>query len=322
LKKIVFAGSNLTSRAGLTNKSIYVIILSRRAELMARWGKPKTVDWRGVPSSPTSFCIFPIRDAAFSPELNIWLVYNHADKGRKNPLAQLLGFDPQQQGGGRKKGKPAAYGMPGGGLNPEWLETAEGAAVREGSNESGVKVIRARLIPVPGEKNKALILNKKTGERTRPEIMYADGQQVHIELMPNEKLLLNPMNYYLAEVDWFNSKVREFLLNLKNNLIAEGACTAEDIAREGISINTLTREELLALGVDEEEVGKISDPEEVCEIGGFALLPVSLLRDMWESKRFYLNPEEDRENPLDPTTYVYYSHVKRILEGLDLMGVA
>ncbi len=288
-----------------------------------RWEKPpKPVDWRGQPSSPTSFCIFPIRDGAeFSPELMVFLVYNHADKGRKNPLAQLVGFDAQQRGG-RKRGKPDAYGMPGGGLNPEWLETAEGAAIREGGNESGVRVVRARLIPIPGKKNKALILNKKTDERTRPEIMYADGQQVHIELMPNEKLLLNPMNYYLADVDWFNSRVREFLIGLKNDLITEGKCTAEDIAKFGISINTLTREELLALGVDEEEVGKIGDPEEACEIGGFALLPVSLLRNMWENKWFYLNPDEDRDNPLNPTSYVYYSHVKRILEGLDIMGVS
>ncbi|MBI2674332.1 MAG: hypothetical protein HYX22_01140 [Candidatus Yanofskybacteria bacterium] len=285
-----------------------------------RWGKPKSVDWRGQPSSPTSFCIFPIKDEAFSPELKIFLVYNRADKGRNKPLDELLGFGARQ--GGIKKGKPAAYGMPGGGQNPEWLETTEGAAIREGGNESGIRVTRARLIPIPEKKNKALILDKKTDERTRPEIMYADGQQVHVELMPNEKLLLNPMNYYLADVDWFNSRVREFLVGLKNDLIAEGKCTAEDIAQFGISINTLAREELLALGVDEEEVGKKDEPEELCEIGGFALLPVSLLRWMWENKRFYLNPEEDRENPLEPTTYVYYSHVKRILEGLDIMGVA
>lgn len=285
-----------------------------------RWGKPKSVDWREQPSSPTSFCIFPIRDVAFSPELKILLVYNNADKGRKKPLDQLLGFDTQQRSG-RKKGKPTAYGMPGGGLNPEWLETPEGTAIREGGSESGVRVIKVRLIPIPGEKNKALILNKKTGELIR-WTPYADSQQVHIELMPNEKLLLNPMNYYLADVDWFNSKVREFLLNLKNDLIAEGSCSEENIAQFGISINTLTRGELLTLGVDEEEVGKPNDPEEMCEIGGFALLPASFLRWMWENKQFYLNPEEDRENPLNPTSYVYYTHVKRILEGLDIMGVA
>ena len=286
-----------------------------------RWGKPESVDWRGQPSSPTSFCIFPIRDEVFSPELNIFLIYNRADKGKKNPLAQLLGFDVQQQKGGRKKGKPAAYGMPGGGLNPEWLETPEGAAIREGSNESGVRVVRARLIPIPGEKNKALILDKKTGELIR-WVPYADGQQVHIELRSNEKLLLNPMNYYFSDVDWSNSKIREFLLNLKNNIIAEGACTGEDIAKFGISINTLTRKELIGLGIDEEEVGKASDPEETCEIGGFALLPVSFLRWMWENKQFYLDPDEDRENPQNPTSYVYYSHVMRILEGLEIMGVA
>ena len=231
----------------------------------------------------------------------ILLVYNHADKGKK-------------------KGKPAGYGMPGGGLNPEWLETVERAAIREGENESGVRIIRTHLIPVPGKKNKALVLNKKTGEFIR-YVLYADSRQESIELKPWEKLHLNPMNYFLANIDWFNSKVREFLLGLKNELIIDG-CTEEVIAQWGLSINTLTREKLLELGVDEEEVGKISDPKEVCEIGGFALLPVSFLKWMRDNKRFYLNPDEDRENQLDPTSFVYPSHVKRILEGLDIMGIA
>ena len=287
-----------------------------------RWGgKPKPVNWRGLPTSPTSFCIFTIKDETFSPETMVFLVSNHADKGRK----QVLLFTGLENTESRKKGKPAGYGMPGGGVNPEWLENQEGAAVREGGNESGVRVVKVRLIPIPGKKNKALILNKRTGELIR-YVMYSDGRQVSIELKPNEKMLLNSMNYYLAEVDWFNSKPRGFLLNLKNELIADGACTEEDIAKEGISINTLTREELLALGVDEEEVGKVGDPQEKCEIGGFALLPVSHLRWMKEHNQFLLNPDENPEdrkrNPDMPTSYVYYSHVMRILEGLEIMGAA
>lgn len=288
---------------------------------MPRWYRSRSVDWGGLPSSPTSFCIFTIRDSAFSPELMVFLVYNHADKGKRGPLARLVEPDvtlynapnalDAARAGNKKKGKPTGYGMPGGGTNPEWLESQEGAAVREGGNESGIRVIRTRLIPIPGKKNKALILNKKTGEFIR-YVLYADSQQESIELKPWEKISLNPMNYYLADVDWFNSKPREFLLGLKNELIVEG-CTEEIVAQWGVSINTLTRKELLELGVDEEEVD---------EIGGFALLPVSLLRQMWKDKWFYLNPEEDRENRLDPTSYVYYSHVMRILEGLDTMGVA
>src|SRR3989344_6635772 len=102
-----------------------------------RWEKPpKPIDWRGLQISPTSFCIFPIRDKSFSPELMVLLVYNHADKGKKRPLVLLT--DPNeftQQSDNKKKGKPAGYGMPGGGLNPEWLESREGAAIREGGNE-------------------------------------------------------------------------------------------------------------------------------------------------------------------------------------------
>ena len=286
---------------------------------MPRWSRTKSVDWRGLPSSPTSFCIFPIRDEAFSPELMVFLVYNHADKGQKKRLL-VLPTDPyfhrgqdqdQDQDSGRKKGKPAGYGMPGGGLNPEWLETHESAAIREGSNESGVKIVRANLIPMPGKKNKALILNKKTSEYVR-HVLYTDSQQARMEIRPWEKVLLNPMNYYLADVEWLKSKIREFFLELKDELVAGGVCTEDAIARFGVSINALTREELLRLGVTEEEV---------CEIGGFAFLPVSLLRQMRDNKWFYLNPEEDWENRLDPTSYVYYNHVLRILEGLNIMGV-
>jgi ADP-ribose pyrophosphatase YjhB (NUDIX family) len=280
--------------------------------------KSRPIDWRGLPSSPTSFCIFPIRDPAFSPELMVLLVYNHADKGKKNALILLTdqdelpaGLNELAQRSDKKKGKPAGYGMPGGGLNPEWLESMECTAIRESGNESGVKVVRVRLIPIPGEKNKALILNKKAGEFVRC-VLYTDSQQASITIRPWEKVLLNPMNYYIADVEWVKSRAREFLIYLKNELVAKSVCTEEAIARLGISVNDLTRDELLALKVH---------PEEVDEIGGFALLPIRLLRQMIEDKRFYLNPEEDRENRLDPTSYIYRSHVERIIQGLDIMGV-
>lgn len=276
-----------------------------------RWGWPKSVNWKGLPSSSTSFCIFTIRDSEFSPELLIFLVYNHADKGGKK-VSLLAEFDSIE---GKKKGKPAGYGMPGGGgLNPEWLENQEDTAVREGSHESGIRVIRTRLIPMPG-KNKVLFLDKRTDELIR-WVPYEDGKQASIKLRPGEKILLNPMNYYLADVDWLNSKPRKFFLKLRDELITGGVCTQEDVARFGLSINTLTREGLLELGVDEEEVD---------EIGGFALLPISFLRWMWESNQFFLDLDEEPKQRFEKdalTTYVYYSHVKRILEGLEIMGVA
>ena len=256
--------------------------------------KPKSINWEGLPSSPTSFCIFTIRDSAFSPDLMILLVYNRAEKNKE------------------RIGKPPGYGMPGGGLNQEWLESPEGAAIREGRNESGVKVTRVRFIPMQGKKNKALIFNKKTGEFIR-SIYYSDSRQTSLNITPEEMVVLNPLNYYVADVDWFNSRTREFLLDFKNKLISDGFCNEEDIACQGISINTLTRDILLALNIHREEVD---------EIGGFAFLPVTLLRQMWEKKWFFLNPEEDRENKSEPTSYIYKSHVERILQSLDIMGVA
>ncbi len=280
-------------------------------------GPARSIDWRGLPSSPTSFCIFPIRDEAFSPKLMVLLVYNHADKGKKSTLSLLADRDDLPEGlnkivksSVKKKGKPAGYGMPGGGLNHEWLENMECTAIRESGNESGIRVIGVRLIPVPGKKNKALIMHKKTGELIR-WVPYSDDQQVSLILSSWDKVILNPMNYYIADIDWFKSKAREFLLNLKEELVAKG-CTKEDIAHFGISINTLTMDQLITLNIHREEVD---------EIGGFALLPVRFLREMSENKRFYLDPEEDRENRLEPTSYIYKNHVERILQGLDIMGV-
>jgi len=292
----------------LTNKIDCVIILTGKEADMARWGRPRSVDWRGLTSSPTSFCIFPIRDEEFSSELMVFMVYNHTDKGRRQSPLVLLS---EYQYGDKKRGKPAGYGMPGGGINPEWLENPESAAIREGGNESGIRVINVRPIPIPGKKNKALILHKRTDELIR-WVFYSDSQQESIELKPWEKVLPNPMNYYLAKVYWLGSKPREFFLNLKSELVSEGSCVEEDIARDGLSVNTLTQDELLELGVYREEVE---------EMGGFALLPVRSLRNMLKNKRFFLNPEESRENVLDPTSYVYKSHVERILQGLEIMGV-
>lgn len=284
--------------------------------MTTRWRQQsRPLDQRGLPVSATSFIVPIIIDEEFSPEKMVFLVYNHADAIRKrDPLspfpAELVDSRP-------KKGKPAGFGLPGGGVNPEHLENSEHAAIREGRNESGLKVTRVRLIKMPEEeKNKILILNKRTEELVR-WTPYKDGQQPKVEIRPGEKAILNPLNYYLADVDWPVSKPREFFINLKNELLGDGACTAEDIAKFGLSVNTLTRDELLGLGVNEEEVA---------EIGGFALLPISYLRWMWENKWFFLDPEEDqghrKNNSSALTSYIYYSHIKRLIQILDITGVA
>lgn len=279
---------------------------------MPRWQKPKPLNWSGLPVSISSFNIIPIRDKLFSLQLMLLLIYNHADRTKKS-IPSLLGNDSVAEDS--ETGKPAGYGMPGGGVNLEYLERSEGAAVREGTNESGVRITRAREIPIPGEKNKLLIKDKRTGKLRW--VSYSDGQQKSIELKPWERATLNPMNYYLATVDWENSGTRRFLAELRESLLAQELRTEEDIADFGLAVNDLTQEELLALGVDKEEVA---------EIGGFALLPLSFLQDMWKHKDFFINRDEDRDayyrnGKVGPTTYVYRSHVERILQGLDIMGV-
>lgn len=279
---------------------------------MPRWQKPKPLNYSGLPVSVSSFNIIPIRDPLFSPETNVFVIYNHADRKKKS-TPSLLGNDPVSED--RKTGKPAGYGMPGGGVNSEYLEKSDGAAIREGTNESGVRIIRVREIPIQGDKNKVLIEDKRTGKLRW--IPYSDGQQKSVELKPWERATLNPMNYYLATVEWESSKTREFLVELRENLLAQGLRTKEDIADFGLAVNDLTQEELLALGIDREEVA---------EIGGFALLPFSFLKDMWQHKDFFINPDEDkdayyRNGKVGPTTYVYRSHVERILQGLEIMGI-
>lgn len=287
---------------------------------MARRRQQEPLDWRNLESSPSSFTIPIIEDIELSPEKMVFLVYNRSDVKKKNPITVLVGGSVTDQ----NRGKGPGFGMPGGGTNVEHLEDDAGAAKRECGNESGLKVNSVRLIPIPGKKNKLLILDQKTGKLIR-WLPYADGQQVSTKFdIKHERAILNPFNLYLPSVDWLKSKPRDFLLNFRDELITDGICAKEDVAQFGLSINDLTREELLALDLDEEEVGKVGEPEEMCEIGGFALLPISHLQWMWENRQFCLDLDEDPRHRFEKgvrTTYVYFSHVKRILQGLEVLGI-
>lgn len=254
---------------------------------MFRSNEPKPLNWKGLPVSPSSFCICLIRDREFSPEPMIFMVYNRADAARS------VGDNP-------KKGKPEGFGMAGGGVNVDDMDTIYGAAERELEYESG---LRGTVKSVPLiEENWLLVLNKRNEGLVR-KVRYEKGQQPSVAIRTSEKVLLNPVHIFRADVQWQGSRLREFMLQCRDGYISDGILTRDDIARYGLYANDLGDDELTGLGVREKE-----------EIAGFALLPVGMMLEMSRQGQYHLDPPSN-------TVYVYRSHVDRILAGLEIMKV-
>lgn len=249
--------------------------------------EPRPLNWKGLPVSPSSFCICMIRDQEFSPEPMSFMVYNRADAARS------VGDNP-------KKGKPEGFGDPGGGVNVDDMDTIHGAAERELEYESGLTAV---VKPTPLiEEYQLLVLDKRTDALIR-KIKYEKGKQPPVTIRPSEKALLNPIYIFRADVRWQDSRLRKFMLRCRDEFIQDGTLTEEDIAAYGLYANDLSDDELVELGVREKE-----------EIAGFALLPVGLLLEMSRKGEYHLDPP-------DNTVYVYKSHVDRTLAGLEIMGI-
>lgn len=258
--------------------------------------EPRPLNWRGLPTSPSSFCICPLKDTEFSSEPMIFMVFNNADADRTAD-------------GRPRKGKPPGFGMPGGGVNVGDMDTVHGAAERELEYETGLV---GTVKPVPLiEEHWLLVLDKRTEALLR-KIRYAKGQQPSVQVRPSEKAVLNPFYVFSAEIRWQDSRLRKFMLKCRDEFVEDrpldkdgnlSHITKDYFAKYGLYLNDLTDEELEELDVREKE-----------EIAGFALLPVGLLLEMSRSSEYHLDPPGN-------TVYVYKSHVDRILDGLEMIGM-
>ena len=138
---------------------------------------PKIVpfNWQTAKKTATSFCFSPIHDSFISSHPLIPLVLNKAEV-REN------GRDGKRQG----------FGIPGGGVNPEWLDTQSGAAKRELEDETGLVVSKISPFPLI-EEHQLIISDKKTEDRIKL-IRYENGKEPAIKIdSHNQIAILNPI---------------------------------------------------------------------------------------------------------------------------------
>lgn len=243
----------------------------------------KRLNWQGLEVNPSSFCLCLIRDEEFSPEPMVLFVFNRAEEGFVRD--------------GKYFGKPPGAGLPGGGVSVDDMDTTQGAAIRELEAETGLS---GRVDPLELAEEHWLLITDKTSGMMLRKLFYEKGKQPSVAISSsNQRVILNPFYLYRVQVRWEGSALRQFMLECRDALIANGALTRQDIAEYGLYVDDATDEELDQLGVKEKN-----------EIAGFALLPLSLLQEMSQRRQYFLDPP-------DNTLYVYRSHVNRVLLALD-----
>lgn len=183
---------------------------------------------RSVEESESVFGICPIVGDEELLGGSIGVLYGHNIADSENP---------EHEKSGEKGGKPHGWGMLGGGRKPE--ETKEEAMVREFRYEGGQDTLAIHEIgnlwnsSEPEPLGKYIYKNLRTGKvrfqtfawKKRPEPTPSRGE-THI--------ILNPFRLFDVEIDWYNSELRKFFLEVKRKAVAEDPNAEEQIRHFGI----------------------------------------------------------------------------------------
>lgn len=263
---------------------------------MRRFDKPTPLDQRDIPRSETTAGICLIQDHAFSPdESYVLFVYNTADKNQSTETSPLSPYPNESK---RKYGKPAGGGLPGGGVEQEYLENHNRAIIREVELEMGLPIVRAEHLFT---ENGVIISDKRTGAKIR-RISYQSGRQAAIRILRRTQVALdNPIHIFQVKPrDWLGSSLRKFFLEERAYLVESGQITAEEIEATGIYVMGLSEDDYNFLNIEERK-----------EVEGIALISVSALVHMFTSGdcRFAKG------------LFIYPSHVSRTIKGLEMMGI-
>lgn len=243
---------------------------------------PKIVplNWQTVKKSVTSFFFSPFYDPLISSQLLVPLVLNKAET--------------RENGG---EGKKQGFGMAGGGVNPEWMDTLSGAAKREMEDESGLVVSKINQSPLI-EEPQLIISDKKTEERIKL-IRYEKGKEPAVKIDAHKQTAIcNPVYTFTGQVVWDNSPLQKLTHKIKNEWLSDQPGKEEDI-------NLFTDKYgiyFLLAELSDEEINLLSITEKH-EIDGFGVFPLPMLISMLEDRHPYF------EN-----LYFYYTHLKRVKE--------
>jgi len=251
------------------------------AYVKSKYAKIVPFNWQTVKKSATSFCFAPIQDSFISTHPLIPLVLNKAEL--------------KKDGG---EGKKQGFGIPGGGVNPEWMDSLSGAAKREMEDETGLTVSKIITVPLI-EEPQLIISDKRTETRIGQPIRYEKGKEPPIKIdAHNHTAISNPIYTFAGQVIWDGSQLQKLTHNIKNEWLSGESADKEEVDQFtqecGIYflITDLTDEEISDLAITEQH-----------EIDGFGVFPLPMLIGMLEDRHPYF---ED--------LYFYYTHLKRVKE--------
>jgi hypothetical protein len=188
----------------------------------------------GPEKKVTCFSFAPMRDETIAPGAQlVLLVHNIAD-------ATAHGKDA-------KRGKPAGFGMSGGGLKEDCFESPDTAAENEFQSETGLKIRKIRSLGI--EKHKVIVSDRKSGEMVRQPIFYENGQMPALQLRANETMLLNDIHLFLALPQWEGSRLQKIAHETKSRL----GMTDKEVAHEGLLVkfSELSKEDVASLDIVE-----------------------------------------------------------------------
>ncbi|KKR02574.1 MAG: hypothetical protein UT29_C0001G0054 [Candidatus Yanofskybacteria bacterium GW2011_GWA1_39_13] len=265
---------------------------------------------------------------AFPPltsEDSILLVHNISDAD----IARSKGRRVEPNKEGKERGKPAGFGLPGGGMKEEDFESPEEAARNELMGETGIRTLLTKpfLLELKGFKV------DRDGEVIGRPFYFEKGAKPSVELQRGETVIENPIYLFRTSVDWTGSKLQQVFVEAKRNL--SSGYTEEDLARDGVTVWLDDIDQIIEkLGADPnvnvndmiERKGIVNvnertlsraraalflGIEEFDEIDGLLIIPLrTLLGEIYN---------EEKRKPQDQRLF-YTSHLRRLRKGFEEKG--
>jgi len=271
---------------------------------------------------------FSVCHGAFPPltsEDSILLVHNISDAD----IARSKGRRVEPNKEGKERGKPAGFGLPGGGMKEEDFESPEEAARNELMGETGIRTLLTKpfLLELKGFKV------DRDGEVIGRPFYFEKGAKPSVELQRGETVIENPIYLFRTSVDWTGSKLQQVFVEAKRNL--SSGYTEEDLARDGVTVWLDDIDQIIEkLGADPnvnvndmiERKGIVNvnertlsraraalflGIEEFDEIDGLLIIPLrTLLGEIYN---------EEKRKPQDQRLF-YTSHLRRLRKGFEEKG--
>lgn len=275
--------------------------------------------------SVTSFCVCRGIYTPLATQESVLLVHNISDADMARAKGKMAKLDKD----GNEKGKPAGFGLPGGGMKGEDFESPEEAARNELLGETGARATTVKHLLT---EYKGLPVDKYGGVAGKP-FYFEKGARPSVELRRGERIIENPVHLFETKIEWEGSRLQKIFIESKRDLLSQ--FPDEDLERNGICVwldeidHILERLGVdLSIGINEfiahKDIVKLNEKvksrtraalylgiEEFDEIDGLAIIPTkTLLEDIYH---------EERRKPQGQRSF-YTSHLRRLRKGLEQKG--